>query len=126
MAMTETVRTQILAVRGTGKTNMLDVNRVKRIAGEYGYNEMIEYVNSNTTGYTNFILYGDESGQPFSRRVDMFTEKEKRALQIKAVRLVTYLQNIIDGINPEQNAVEFDADLDNFVYDYEKMKKAKR
>lgn len=126
MAMTETVRTQILAVRGTGETNMLDVNRVKRIAGEHGYDEMIEYINGNTTGYTNFILYGDESGGQFSRRVDMFTEKEKRALLIKAVRLVTHLQNLIDGINPEQNAVEFDADLDNFVYDYEKMKKAKR
>ena len=125
MAMTKTVETQILAVRGTGETNMFDMNRVRRIAGEHGFTEMIEYMNGNLTGYSNFILYGDESGQRFSRRVDMFTEKEKRALLIKAVRLATHLQNLIDGNNPEQNAVEFDAELDNFVYDYDKMRKAK-
>lgn len=56
--MSNTVREQILAIRGTGLTNMLDVNMVQRIAFEMGYNELVCYIEENRKEYVQFIFTG--------------------------------------------------------------------
>ena len=56
--MSNTVRNQILAIRGTGLTNMLDVNMVQRIAFEMGYHELVCYIDENRKEYVQFIFTG--------------------------------------------------------------------
>lgn len=56
--MSNTVRNQILAIRGTGKTNMLDVKAVQRIAFEMGYYELVNYIEENRKEYVQFIFTG--------------------------------------------------------------------
>ena len=56
--MTEKIRSQILAIRQTGATNMFDVIRVMEIADELDFDELAEYLPANKAEYVNFILYG--------------------------------------------------------------------
>ena len=56
--MENIVREQILAVRDTALTNMLDVHAVQRIAFEKGYNELVCYIKENRKGYVQFIFTG--------------------------------------------------------------------
>ena len=56
--MTETVREQILAIRATGETNMLDVNTVQMIADRNGFYELVIYLEDHRKEYVNFILTG--------------------------------------------------------------------
>ena len=56
--MNNTVRNQILAIRGTGVTNMLDVHVVQRIAFEMGYNELVCFIEENRKEYVKFIFTG--------------------------------------------------------------------
>ncbi len=127
MEMTDLIKGQILLVRETGLTNMVDVRRVKQIGAEHGYKEMISYIENNLDGYINFIAYGDETGIQYSRNLADFNEKEKRALLIKSSRLVKHLLNLIDGTgDPYENANNFDVELDNMVFDYHNWRKAKR
>ena len=56
--MTEEIKNQILAVRQTGATNMFDIIRVREIAKELDFDELVEYLPTNKTEYVNFILYG--------------------------------------------------------------------
>ena len=56
--MSNTVRDQILAIRDTGRTNMLDVNMVQRIAFESGYYELVDYIEENRKEYVQFIFTG--------------------------------------------------------------------
>ena len=56
--MSDIVRNQILAIRGTGLTNMFDIHAVQRIALEMGYNELICYIEENRMEYARFILTG--------------------------------------------------------------------
>ena len=57
--MTDKIKEQILAVRGTGLTNMFDVNAVQRIANDMGFFELVVYLEDNRREYTNFILTGE-------------------------------------------------------------------
>ena len=57
--MSETVRSQILAIRDSGETNMFDVPVVRCIAAREGYIELIVYLEAHTPEYAKFILYGD-------------------------------------------------------------------
>lgn len=57
--MTDKVREQILKVRDTGKTNMLDTTMVQRIGLNMHLYEMVIFIEENRTEYVNFILYGD-------------------------------------------------------------------
>ena len=61
--MTDKVREQILKVRDTGKTNMLDTYMVQRIGLKMGFYEMVIFIEENRTEYVNFILHGDEKSQ---------------------------------------------------------------
>lgn len=56
--MTETIRKQVLAVRATGETNMLDTQRVQVIANRMGFYELVVYLEEHRTEYVNFILTG--------------------------------------------------------------------
>ena len=58
--MTDKVREQILKVRDTGKTNMLDAHMVKRIGLDMHLYDMVIFIEENRTEYVNFILHGDE------------------------------------------------------------------
>lgn len=57
--MSDKVREQILAVRGTGLTNMFDVNTVQRIAFEAGYYELVNYLEDHRKEYAHFIFTGE-------------------------------------------------------------------
>ena len=59
--MSNTVRDQILAIRDTGRTNMLDVNMVQRIAFESGYYELVDYIAENRKEYVQYIFTGKTS-----------------------------------------------------------------
>lgn len=61
--MTDKVREQILKVRETGKTNMLDTYMVQRIGLQMHFYEMVIFIEENKSEYVNFILYGDEKGR---------------------------------------------------------------
>ena len=57
--MQKIVRDQILAVRDTGLTNMLDIHTVQRIAFEMGYNELVCYIEEHRKEYAQFIFSGE-------------------------------------------------------------------
>lgn len=56
--MTPTIKEQILAIRASGETNMLDVRTVQYIANREGYYELVMYIEDNSREYCNFILTG--------------------------------------------------------------------
>ena len=58
--MNETIRTQILAIRDTGLTNMFDVHMVQRLAFDRNYFELVNFLEEHRKEYVQFILYGDE------------------------------------------------------------------
>lgn len=57
--MPDKVREQILAIRRTGMTNMLDVNMVQRIAFEMNFNELVCFIEDHRTDYVHIIFTGD-------------------------------------------------------------------
>ena len=57
--MSDTIRGQILAIRDTGLTNMLDVPTVQRLAFERGYYELVCYLEEHRSEYAHFILTGE-------------------------------------------------------------------
>lgn len=57
--MNDTIREQILAVRATGETNMLDIRMVQVIANRMGFYELVLYLEEHKREYANFILTGD-------------------------------------------------------------------
>lgn len=57
--MTEKIKEQILAIRDTGLTNMLDVSMVQRLAYERDFYELVLFLEENRKEYVNFILYGE-------------------------------------------------------------------
>lgn len=56
--MTEKIKEQILAVRDTGRTNMLDVNMVQMIAFEMEFYQLVNFIEDHKTEYVQFILTG--------------------------------------------------------------------
>lgn len=56
--MTETIRKQILAIRATGETNMLNLNAVQTVANREGFCELVIYLEDHRKEYANFILTG--------------------------------------------------------------------
>ena len=59
--MTEKVKSQILAIRDSGETNMLDSNTVQYIANREGCYELVVYIEENRSKYFHFIMTGEES-----------------------------------------------------------------
>ncbi len=58
--MNEIVKKQILAIRDTGRTNMFGVNMVQFLANEYGYYELVMYLEEHRKEYVRFILTGEQ------------------------------------------------------------------
>ena len=56
--MTETVRKQIMAVRDSGETNMLDANMVQIVADRMGFYELVLYLEEHRREYASFIITG--------------------------------------------------------------------
>ncbi len=57
--MKEAVKSQILAIRDTGETNMFDIPVVTKIAQREGYRELIDFLEEHQDQYVRFILTGD-------------------------------------------------------------------
>ncbi len=57
--MTRKIKEQILAVRDSGETNMLDTRGVQWIANREGYYELVIYIEENSREYWNFIMTGE-------------------------------------------------------------------
>lgn len=58
--MCKTVREQIMAIRDSGETNMLDVRMVRDIANREGFYELAMYLEEHRREYASFILTGEE------------------------------------------------------------------
>jgi hypothetical protein len=52
------IKEQILAIRDTGRTNMLDVQNVQFIANEMNFFELVIFIEDHKSQYTNFIFTG--------------------------------------------------------------------
>jgi hypothetical protein len=61
--MTDTVYEQIMAIRATGKTNMLQVQSVQWLAYNMGLHELVCWIEDNKADYLRFILTGERSGK---------------------------------------------------------------
>jgi len=59
--MTKIIKDQILKIRDSGLTNMLDVKAVFELAIKNNFNELANFIFEQTTEYTKFILTGEES-----------------------------------------------------------------
>ena len=51
---------QIMDIRDSGLTNMLDANAVQRIAFKRGYYELVCFIEDDKGKYAKFIFTGDE------------------------------------------------------------------
>ncbi len=58
--MNAAVRKQILAIRDSGETNMLDARMVQVIANRMGFYELVVYLEEHKREYVNFIFTGEE------------------------------------------------------------------
>lgn len=59
--MTEKIKQQIMAIRDSGETNMLDCNMVQFIANREGFYELVVYIEENRQAYFRFIMTGKEN-----------------------------------------------------------------
>ena len=58
-AMTKTIRKEILQIRASGVTNMLDVVAVQRLAYELEYFDLVCYIAEHRKEYVHFIMTGE-------------------------------------------------------------------
>lgn len=58
--MDAVVREQIMEIRDSGRTNMLDVNAVMRIALDEGFYELVEFLLNHKKRYVRFIFTGED------------------------------------------------------------------
>ena len=54
------LKEQIITIRDSCKTNMLDSYMVQRIANEMDFYELVIFIEENRADYGRFILTGDE------------------------------------------------------------------
>ena len=59
--MTEKIKEQIMAIRNSGETNMLDIKTVQYLANKHEYYELVTYLEDHRKEYWNFIMTGKES-----------------------------------------------------------------
>ena len=57
--MTDKIREQIMAVRDSGRTNMLDTNMVQIIANEMNFFELLIFIEEHRKEYVHFIFTGE-------------------------------------------------------------------
>ena len=57
--MSDKIREQILAIRDTGLTNMLDIPMVQRLAYEREFYELVCWIEDHKKAYWHFIMTGE-------------------------------------------------------------------
>lgn len=57
--MNEKIRSQIMAIRDSGETNMLDVRTVQYIANREEFYELVVYLEEHSKEYIRFIFTGE-------------------------------------------------------------------
>jgi hypothetical protein len=57
--MKEKIKEQILQIRDSGVTNMLDVNRVQYEANRLEFYELVIFIEENKKEYVHFIMTGE-------------------------------------------------------------------
>ena len=57
--MTKKIFDQIMVIRDSGETNMLDTRNVQWIANRDGYYELVIYLEENSREYWHFIMTGE-------------------------------------------------------------------
>ena len=57
--MKEKIKEQILLIRDSGVTNMLDVNRVQYEANRLEFYELVIFIEENKKEYVHFIMTGE-------------------------------------------------------------------
>lgn len=58
--MNAIIRKQIMAIRDSGETNMLDTRMMQVIANHMGFYELVIYLEEHKREYVNFIFTGKE------------------------------------------------------------------
>jgi hypothetical protein len=61
--MSDIVYKQIMAIRATGETNMLQVQSVLWMAHHMGLYELVCWIEDNKADYVRFVLTGERSGK---------------------------------------------------------------
>ena len=59
LSKAEVVKAQCRKVAATGRTNMFDTKAVFKIAMEMGFNELANFISTDTKRYANLILTGE-------------------------------------------------------------------
>ena len=57
--MSDKIREQILTIRDTGLTNMLDIPMVQRLAYEREFYELVCWIEDHKRAYWHFIITGE-------------------------------------------------------------------
>lgn len=60
--MNAKIKEQILAIRDSGETNMLDTRTVQYIANREGFYELVLFIEKHRKEYVNFIFTGKTLG----------------------------------------------------------------
>ena len=58
--MNETIFTQIMDIRDSGRVNMFDIPAVQRMAFEMGFYELVCFIEEDRAAYVRFILTGEK------------------------------------------------------------------
>ena len=58
--MNETVFSQIMDIRDSGRVNMFDIPAVQRMAFEMGFYELVCFIEEDRAAYVRFILTGEQ------------------------------------------------------------------
>ena len=58
--MNETVFSQIMDIRDSGRVNMFDIPSVQRMAFEMGFYELVCFIEDDRAAYVRFILTGEK------------------------------------------------------------------
>ena len=58
--MNETIFTQIMDIRDSGRVNMFDIPSVQRMAFEMGFYELVCFIEEERAAYVRFILTGEK------------------------------------------------------------------
>lgn len=58
-SITDTIREQILAIRASAETNMLDANAVQRLEYDRGFYELVNFIQEDRRAYARYIITGE-------------------------------------------------------------------
>jgi hypothetical protein len=66
--MDDTIFEQLMEIRDSGETNMLDLNGVQRLAYERDFFELVNFIEDEPKAYWNFIMTGEREEKNESRK----------------------------------------------------------